>query len=44
MSYYISEFHSVHYQQMLKKYEYHMMLLCLLGKREFKILEEKLFL
>ena len=28
----ISEFHMVHYQTMLKKYIYHRMLLCLLGK------------
>ena len=34
MSFYIGRFNKVHYQPMLKKYAYHRMLLCLLGKYE----------
>ena len=39
----IDEFHKVHYQKMLKKYEYHRMLLCLLGKNECKNIRNKVF-
>ena len=36
MSCYIGGFQKVHNQQMLKKYEYHRMLFCLLGKYKCK--------
>ena len=32
----IGDFHKVHYQPMLKKYQNHRMLLSLLGKHDFK--------
>ena len=33
MSFSIGQFHMVHYQPVLKKYVYHKMLLCLIGKK-----------
>ena len=36
MSYYVGEFHKLHYQPMLKRYAYNIILLCLLGKHQFK--------
>ena len=36
MSYSIGNFHIVHYQTMLKKYEYHRMLMCFLGGNKWK--------
>ena len=44
MSCSIDEFHEVHYQPMLKKYVYHRMLLCLLGKHECKNLGGESFM
>ena len=44
MSCYIGEFHTVHYQQMLKSYAHHRILLCLLGKHEFIKLRRQYFL
>ena len=43
MSCYIGEFYKVHYQPMLKKYAYHRILLCLLGKKE-QIFKKRSFL
>ena len=43
MSCSIGKLFRVHYKTMLKKYEYHSMLLCLLGKHECKKLEDKLY-
>ena len=40
----IGEFRKVYYQQMLSKYAYHRMLLCLLGKHEYKNLRNEDFL
>ena len=40
----IGKFHNVHYQQMLKNYSYHRILLCLIDKNECKILEMPHFL
>ena len=40
----IGEFHMVHYQEMLKKYVHHRILLCLLGKNEWKKLRREAFL
>ena len=39
----IGEFHKVHYQKMLKNYEYHRMLLCLLGKHECIVFRNEYF-
>ena len=41
---YIGEFHKVHYQPILKKYAYHRILLCLLGKHECKNIRIEVFL
>ena len=40
----IGEFYMVHYQPMLNKYSYHIILLRLLRKHKEKIRKEKLFL
>ena len=40
----VGKFHRLHYHPMLKKYAYHRMLLCLLGKRECKNLRNGYFL
>ena len=40
----MGEFHQVHYQPMLYNYEYHRVLLCLLGKHECKKLRNEYFL
>ena len=44
MSCSIGELHKLHYQPMLKKYAYHRMFLCLLGKLEWKYLRREYFL
>ena len=44
MSFYIGEFNTVRYQPMLKKYEYHRMLIFLLGKHECKNIRREAFL
>ena len=36
MSYYVGEFHKLHYQPMLKRYTYNRILLCLLGNHQCK--------
>ena len=40
----IGEFHMAHYQPMLKKYAYHRILLCLLGKHGWNNLRREYFL
>ena len=44
MSFSIGVFHKVHYKEMLKKYAYHRILLCLLGKHEWKSIINEAFL
>ena len=44
MSCSIGEIHKVDYQQMLKKYAYHSMLLCLLDQNECKNIRREVFL
>ena len=41
MSFYIGEFYTIHYNPMLKKYEYHKMVMFLIVKHEYKELRRK---